>query len=89
MPLLLAIPLAVVIALAVAALLLPLSLLQRFRHGRARRQARGWMVALNLWSALLSSVLFALFAAIAGIWWSGVWVHAPAGFAIGLLLGGL
>lgn len=87
MPLLLAIPLAIVIALAVTAVLLPLSLLQRFRQGKARRQARGWQLALNLWSALLGSVLFAGSVALAGIWWPGVWSHAALGFAAGLLLG--
>lgn len=87
MPLLLAVPLAIVIALAVTALLLPLSLLQRFRLGRARRQVRGWLVAVNLWSTLLSAVIFAVFATVAGIWWPGVWLHAPLGFAGGLLLG--
>ncbi len=89
MPLLLALPLAVVIALAVTAVLLPLSLLQRFRYGKSRRQARGWQVALNLGSALFSSVLFALFVALAGIWWAGAWSHAAIGFGLGLLLGGL
>ncbi|RBC17287.1 DUF1453 domain-containing protein, partial [Xanthomonas oryzae pv. oryzae] len=51
MPLLLAIPLAVIIALAVFVVLFPLSLLQRFRMGTAPRQARGWLLMINLVSA--------------------------------------
>ncbi|WP_254459268.1 DUF1453 domain-containing protein [Xanthomonas sacchari] len=89
MPLLLAIPLAIVIALAVTAVLLPLSLLQRFRMGTTRRQARGWLVAVQLWSALLSSVVLLVFAVIAGHWWPGAATYAAAGWGIGLLLGPL
>ncbi|XQA77729.1 DUF1453 domain-containing protein [Xanthomonas sacchari] len=89
MPLLLAIPLAIVIALAVTAVLLPLSLLQRFRVGTARRQARGWLVAVQLWSALLSSVVVLVFALIAAHWWPGAATSALAGWGIGALLGAL
>ncbi|MBB6365235.1 hypothetical protein FHR56_000348 [Xanthomonas sacchari] len=89
MPLLLAIPLAIVIALAVTAVLLPLSLLQRFRVGTARRQARAWLVAVQLWSALLSSVVLLVFALIAGHWWAGAATHALVGWGIGVLLGAL
>ncbi|MCF5940906.1 DUF1453 domain-containing protein, partial [Xanthomonas perforans] len=60
MPLLLAIPLAVIIALAVFVVVFPLSLLQRFRMGTARRQARGWLLMINLVSAGISSVLFVI-----------------------------
>ncbi|MET0548756.1 MAG: DUF1453 domain-containing protein [Xanthomonas sp.] len=89
MPLLLAIPLAIVIALAVTAVLLPLSLLQRFRMGTARRQARGWLVAVQLWSALLSSAVLLAFALIAAHWWAGAATYAVAGWGVGLLLGAL
>ncbi len=87
MPLLLALPLAIVVALAIAALLLPLSLLQRFRYGKARRQAHGWQTRLSLWGALLSSAVFVVFVAVAGSWWAGAWSHAAMGFAAGLVLG--
>ncbi|MBO9828910.1 DUF1453 domain-containing protein [Xanthomonas sp. A2111] len=89
MPLLLAIPLAIVIALAVTAVLLPLSLLQRFRVGTARRQARGWLVAVQLWSALLSSGMLLVFAVIAGHWWPDAAMYALAGWCCGVLLGAL
>ncbi|MCC4602147.1 DUF1453 domain-containing protein [Xanthomonas melonis] len=87
MPLLLAIPLAVIIALAVFAVLFPLSLLQRFRVGTARRQARGWLLLINLGSAALSSGLFVVFTLIAAAFWPGAIGHAAFGWACGLVLG--
>jgi hypothetical protein len=35
----------------------PIAIVQRIRHGTMRRQARGWLVALNLGGVLLSSVM--------------------------------
>ncbi|MGS0571857.1 DUF1453 domain-containing protein [Xanthomonas oryzae pv. oryzicola] len=87
MPLLLAVPLAVIIALAVFVVLFPLSLLQRFRVGTARRQARGWLLLINLASALISSVLFVIFSLVAAAFWPGAISHAAFGWACGLALG--
>ena len=87
MPLLLAIPLAVIFALAVFAVLFPLSLVQRFRVGTARRQARGWLLMINLASAALSNVLFVIFALVAAAFWPCAISHAAFGWACGLALG--
>ncbi|QBG90853.1 hypothetical protein [Xanthomonas oryzae] len=87
MPLLLAIALAVIIALAVFVVLFPLALLQRFRMGTARRQARGWLLMINLVSAGMSSVLFLIFSLIAAAFWPGAISHAAFGWACGLALG--
>lgn len=87
MPLLLAIPLAVIVSLAVFAVLFPVSLLQRFRMGTARRQAHGWLLMVNLVSAGLSSVVFVVFALIAAAFWPGAIGHAAFGWAFGLVLG--
>lgn len=87
MPLLLAIPLAVIIALAVFVVLFPLSLLQRFRMGTAPRQARGWLLMINLVSAGMSSVLFLIFSLVAAAFWPGAISHAAFGWACGLALG--
>ncbi|RRJ40827.1 DUF1453 domain-containing protein [Xanthomonas vasicola pv. musacearum] len=89
MPLLLAIPLAVIIVLAVFVVVFPLSLLQRFRMGTARRQARGWLLLINLVSAGISSVLFVVFSLIAAAFWPGAISHAAFGWACGLALGAL
>ncbi|MFC7520214.1 DUF1453 family protein [Xanthomonas populi] len=87
MPLLLAIPLAVIIALAVFAVLFPLSLVQHFRIGTARRQARCWLLLINLVSAAISNVLFVIFALIAAAFWPGAISHAAFGWTCGLALG--
>ncbi|UYB51813.1 DUF1453 domain-containing protein [Xanthomonas sp. AM6] len=89
MPLLLAIPLAIVIALAVTAVLLPLSLLQRFRYGTSRRQARAWLAGVQFWSALASSVVLLGFALIAAHWWPNAASYAGIGWVAGLALGAL
>ncbi|MCD9085775.1 DUF1453 domain-containing protein [Stenotrophomonas sp. SY1] len=89
MPLLLALPLALLVFIAILLLLLPLSLWQRLRSSGARRQARPWLVSLNLWSTVLSTLLFAIFAAIAGYWWPNAWAYAALGWLAGLLLGAL
>ncbi|KRG62619.1 membrane protein [Stenotrophomonas humi] len=89
MPLLLALPLALLVFLAVLLMLLPLSLWQRFRSSGARRQARPWLVTFNLWGTLVSTALFAIFAIIAGFWWPGAWGHAALGWLVGLALGAL
>lgn len=68
-------------------LLLPLLLLQRYRMGRARQRAIGWVVGANAWLLLVSALLL-----LAGAWLTQRWVadalpFAAAGLAAGLLLG--
>ncbi len=87
MPLLFALPLALLVFVAILLLLLPLSMWQRVRSGGARRQARPWLVTFNFWATLVSTAMFALFAAIAGFWWPGAWLHAALGWLAGLLVG--
>ncbi|MGH8055566.1 MAG: DUF1453 domain-containing protein [Stenotrophomonas sp.] len=89
MPLLLAVPLALLVFLAILLMLLPLSLWQRFRSSGARRLARPWLVTFNLWGTAVSTVLFAIFATVAGFWWPGAWTYAALGWLAGLLLGAL
>ena len=51
--------LALILAVVVLGiLLLPLSLVQRYRVGTSRQQARGWLIALNLVGIALSCLLF-------------------------------
>lgn len=89
MPLLLALPLALLVFIALMLCLLPLSLWQRLRSGSARRLARPWLVRLNLWLTLASTVLFVLFALLASIWWPGAWWQAGLGLLAGFGLGAL
>lgn len=86
MPLLL-IPLLVLGLALLWAVLLPLSLWQRYRLGRMRRRAWPWIVRANAWLLLAST-----FAFLAGAWFAGRWVpdaglHALGGLAAGMVLG--
>ncbi|MDQ3206843.1 MAG: DUF1453 domain-containing protein [Pseudomonadota bacterium] len=86
MPLLL-IPLLLLVFILLWALLLPLSLFQRYRSGTARRRLRPWALRIN--SGLLTLSIVVL---LAGAWISGHWVHAAlahasGGLALGLVLG--
>jgi hypothetical protein len=75
-----------VVALAVALLalvLLPVSLWARYRSGRARRRAQGWVVRANAWLFALSVPLFLGPAWLAGHWWP----QAPRDALLGLLAG--
>lgn len=88
MPLLL-IPLLILVVLALWLLLLPLSLWQRYRFGKARRRAWPWLVKLNSWVLLVSATVFLVSMAITSVWWPGALAYAMAGLAAGLLVGGL
>jgi hypothetical protein len=67
--------------------LLPLSLWQRYRYGRARRLARGWVLRINAWGLLLSAVVFLVATAVSLVWWPDSLLHAGLGLAIGVALG--
>ena len=67
--------------------LLPLSLVQRYRVGTARRPARGWIITLNLLALSLSAVIFLMSAALTNIWIPRAFSHALAGLVLGCALG--
>jgi len=73
--------------LAVIALM-PLILLQRYRVGTARRQARPWIATLNLAAMIFSAAFFLAAAAVTNLWVPGAVASAAAGMAVGLVLGG-
>ena len=83
MPLLL-VPLFFVLAML---LLIPVSLIQRYRVGTSRQRARGWLAGLNLAGLALSMVLFLLSAAITSIWVPEALTYTAGGLATGALLG--
>jgi hypothetical protein len=70
-----------------AIVLLPLSLLQRYRVGSARRVARGWFVGLNLAAVAISTVMFLGGAAVTTVWVPGAFTYSLLGLFVGLLLG--
>lgn len=86
MPLLF-LPLLIVLALATAVALIPLSLVQRYRVGTSRQRARGWLATINLTGLALSAVLFLISAALTTVWLPGALTYAAAGLCAGLSLG--
>lgn len=86
MPLLL-LPLLLLVLIAAWAVLLPLALVQRYRLGKARRRAIGWMLDVNAWLLLVSAGVFVLLSALAELWIQAAVVHAALGLAAGLALG--
>lgn len=84
MPLL---PLLVLLALPFVLLLaMPLSLVQRYRLGKARRPVRRWLVLINFALLLVSVAFFVWSAALTNFWVPNAFHYALLGVLIGLLL---
>lgn len=81
---LLALPL-ILVLLIVA--LIPISLVQRFRMGTARRQARRWVTTINLVGLTLSVVLVLTSALLIRTWVPEALTYTLAGLAAGAVLG--
>ncbi len=84
MPLVLLLLLVPVVVIA----LMPVLLIQRYRTGKARRQARPWVVTLNLGVTAFSALFFLASAAFTTLWIPRSLAAALAGMLGGLLLGG-
>lgn len=87
MPLLLLLPLLVLTIVALWALLLPISLIQRYRFGKKRRRVIGWANSTNAWLLLVSVTAFFISAWMATRWLPDALWMAAAGFAVGIVLG--
>ena len=83
MPVVLLLAVVVGVVALLGLVLLPVSLWARYRSGRARRRAQGWVVRANAWLFALSVPLFLGPAWIAGHWWP----HAPRDALLGLCAG--
>lgn len=77
----------VLLPLAMIALM-PFILLQRYRAGTARRQARAWVATLNLIAMVSSAAFFLAAAAVTNLWVPGALKSASLGMAAGIVLGG-
>ena len=86
MPFLIAIA-GLLLLLALIAVSVPLSILQRYRAGTARRRARAWVASVNLFGLLLSAVLLLLSAALATGWVPRALPYTMAGLVGGCALG--
>jgi hypothetical protein len=67
--------------------LLPLSLVQRYRMGTSRQQARGWLITINLVGITLSCVMFLAGAAVTSIWIPQAFAYSVIGLLGGCILG--
>jgi hypothetical protein len=67
--------------------LLPLSLVQRYRVGTARRPARGWVAAINLVGFTVSTGVFLVASALANAWVPNALAYTLIGLAAGCLVG--
>lgn len=83
MPLLLLLLLLPLIVVAMT----PFLLIQRYRAGSARREARPWLATLTMAVMLFSAVFFLASAAFTAIWIPRAFIGAAIGMAIGLGLG--
>lgn len=70
-----------------AILLMPLTLVQRYRVGTARRPARGWVAAINLVGIAISVVLFLTGSAVTNLWVPDAFTYALMGVVGGGILG--
>ena len=73
--------------LVLAILLLPISIIQRYRVGTRRRPARGWITALNLAGLGVSIVLFLVSSVVISHWVAGAFTSSVLGVASGSVLG--
>ncbi|MBE2210401.1 MAG: DUF1453 domain-containing protein [Xanthomonadaceae bacterium] len=87
MPLLLLLPLLVLAIVALWAVLLPISLIQRYRFGRKRRRVLGWANSVNAWLVLVSLAAFFTSAWMATRWLPQALSMAAIGLAVGIVLG--
>ena len=67
--------------------LTPLLLVQRYRVGTARKQARPWLATFGLVMMAVSTIFFLAGAAVTAFWVQDAFLGALAGIAIGALLG--
>ena len=87
MPVILAALLVIVFVLFASVVLIPITLIQRYRTGTIRRRARIWLVTLNVVGISLSTVIFLVSAALTNIWIPQALVYASVGVCVGVVLG--
>lgn len=80
-------PLVLMAAFALWVVLLPVSVVQRYRAGRARRRVQPWFVAANAWLLALSALMFLAAAWVLGAWVDDAARDAAAGLCAGVAAG--
>lgn len=77
----------ILLLILASALIVPISIVQRYRVGVARRPARSWLVTLNLVGFSLSTLLFVAGAAMSNLWVPNALAATLAGLVAGATLG--
>jgi hypothetical protein len=83
------VPILLLPLLIVAALimLVPISIVQRYRMGTSRQRARGWLININIAGLVLSAIVFLVSAAFTAIWVPQAFSYSAMGLATGCALG--
>lgn len=79
--------LALILIPTVIVVTVPLSVIQRYRAGTARRLARGWVAASNVFFIAISVIIFLVTAALSSPWIPGAFTYSLLGMCAGALLG--
>ena len=75
------------LVLVLGVVLIPISLVQRYRVGTSRQRARGWLATANVVAIGISTALYLAGAAVTTIWIPRAFPYTLAGLAAGALLG--
>ena len=87
MPVILAALLLILIVILLSVVLIPVTLVQRYRAGTARRLARTWLATINIAVIAFSIVIFLAGAGLTNIWVPEAFRYAAAGLAAGAAIG--
>ncbi|HVS32210.1 MAG TPA: hypothetical protein VMS98_12235 [Thermoanaerobaculia bacterium] len=79
--------LALLLVFGVMAVMVPLTIVQRYRMGTARRRARTWVATLNAYGMAMSATLFLITAAVTSAWVQDAFAYTSLGMAAGCTLG--
>ena len=86
MPIVIALFLMLAMALFMV-LLVPFSIVMRYRAGTSRRPARGWVITINSYAAMFSAIVFLVGAAVANTWIPNALSYSAMGLVAGFTAG--
>jgi hypothetical protein len=86
-PIILAALLLILLVILASVVLIPVTLVMRYRAGTARRRVRGWLATVNAAGLALSIAFFLTAAGLTNIWVPDAFAYACAGLVGGALIG--
>jgi hypothetical protein len=86
-PVILAALLLILLAILASVILIPITLVMRYRAGTARRRVRAWLATINAAGLAVSTAVFLTAAGLTNIWVPDAFAYACAGLVSGALLG--